>query len=320
MDRKLDFIDFQRDFGSEFTENFTGDDLEKQMKKLRILRFGLDKKRVNIVSSIEGTIVFVDRDYAGTVQTDDVWLCSVTESGNVYYAVPLKKFTSATFAEFDERLRAEVEEHIWEANRPALQKAFAEKYRKEIYEKAVEEANSKNSEIIRSLRDRVAELEKQAEQSRIVIESGSRPEDEGIELSSEEMPEPAAVPVQEVPEQEEIPPRILTGGGYLPRVPGIPEIRAADGTQTSGSAGRKYYVERLDERTLYSDAFADGKYFVHVNRSGKFLVIRPNGYANVIATNRRMVIEGLNVMARFTGRKSLVAEYSSRYDGLLVYL
>ncbi len=324
MEKKLDFYEFQKQFGTEFTDNFTGEDLEKQAKTLHILRFGLDKRKTNIVSQIDGTIVFVDRDYVGTVQVDDAWLCSVSEKSSVYYAIPLKKITAATFAEFDERLRAEIEEHIWAANKPTLRSVFAEKYRDETYKKAVEETSAKNAEIIRSLKERVADLEKQVEQSRIVMESGNRPEDEGIELSSEEVPEetqePVAVPAQDVPEQEEVPPRILTGGGYTPRVPGIPEIRAADGAQPSGSAGRKYYVERLDENTLYSDAFADGKYFVHVNRSGKFLVIRPNGYANVIATNRRMVIEGLGVMARFTGRTGLTAEYSSRYDGLLVYL
>ena len=76
----------------------------------------------------------------------------------------------------------------------------------------------------------------------------------------------------------------------------------------------------MDAETLYSDSFADGKYFVHINLSGKFLFIRPNGYANVIATNHRMVLRGLGVMAKFTERTQLIAEYNSKYDGLLVYL
>lgn len=189
-ERKMDLLDLQREYGGAFTEGgFTQEDLERQTRKLRVLRFALDMKKVNIVSRLDGRIVFINRMYEGTVGIDDVWLCSVEESGTVYYATPLKKITAATAMEFDDRLRSEVTAALWEINKRAYVKIFEEKYREEMYSKATEEANARNSEIIRNLRDQVADLSKQVEQSKIVMESRETPvsEDE-IELSSEDLP------------------------------------------------------------------------------------------------------------------------------------
>ena len=326
-ERKMDLLDLQREYGGAFTEGgFTQEDLERQTRKLRVLRFALDMKKVNIVSRLDGRIVFINRMYEGTVGIDDVWLCSVEESGTVYYATPLKKITAATAMEFDDRLRSEVTAALWEINKRAYVKIFEEKYREEMYSKATEEANARNSEIIRNLRDQVADLSKQVEQSKIVMESRETPvsEDE-IELSSEDLPVSGSGPqvslctaVSDRPLMETPPP--IIGGRSRACVPGIPEIRHTDTIPRTEPVSQKYRVERLDAETLYSDSFADGKYFVHINLSGKFLVIRPNGYANVIATNHRMVLRGLGVMAKFTERTQLIAEYNSKYDGLLVYL
>lgn len=326
-ERKMDLLDLQREYGGAFTEGgFTQEDLERQTRKLRVLRFALDTKKVNIVSRLDGRIVFINRMYEGTVGIDDVWLCSVEESGTVYYATPLKKITAATAMEFDDRLRSEVTAALWEINKRAYVKIFEEKYREEMYSKATEEANARNSEIIRNLRDQVADLSKQVEQSKIVMESRETPvsEDE-IELSSEDLPVSGSGPqvslctaVSDRPLTETPPP--IIGGRSRTCVPGIPEIRHTDTIPRTEPVSQKYRVERLDAETLYSDSFADGKYFVHINLSGKFLVIRPNGYANVIATNHRMVLRGLGVMAKFTERTQLIAEYNSKYDGLLVYL
>ena len=189
-ERKMDLLDLQREYGGAFTEGgFTQEDLERQIRKLRVLRFALDMKKVNIVSRLDGRIVFINRMYEGTVGIDDVWLCSVEESGTVYYATPLKKITAATAMEFDDRLRSEVTAALWEINKRAYVKIFEEKYREEMYSKATEEANARNSEIIRNLREQVADLSKQVEQSKIVMESRETPvsEDE-IELSSKDLP------------------------------------------------------------------------------------------------------------------------------------
>ena len=77
--------------------------------------------------------------------------------------------------EFDDRLRSEVTAALWEINKRAYVKIFEEKYREEMYSKATEEANARNSEIIRNLRDQVADLSKQVEQSKIVMESRETP-------------------------------------------------------------------------------------------------------------------------------------------------
>lgn len=326
-ERKTDLIDLQMEFGDAFAEaGMTREDLDRQVRKLRVLRFALDVKKTNVVSRLDGKIVFVDRFYDGTVAVGDVWLCLVEDAPTVYYAVPLKKISAATVMELDDRLREDIVAHMWEINKRTYVRIFEEKYREDLYAKATDEANAKNSEVIRNLREQVSELEKQVEQSKIVIESRLVPsaEDE-IELSSDDVPSVAACAA--VPIAPLVPdgPSASTSPPIAPprpcnRVPGIPEIRRSDAIPGAEPVSQKYDVERLDENTLYSDSFADGKYFVHINLSGKFLVIRPNGYANVIATNRRIAIAGLGAMSKFTERGRLIAEYSARYNGLLVYL
>ena len=73
---RLDFMDWQRDMSNVVESNgFTQDDYREQIRRLKVLGFHIDRKGVNIVSEIDGVIVFVDRKYSGEkVLAGDVWL------------------------------------------------------------------------------------------------------------------------------------------------------------------------------------------------------------------------------------------------------
>ncbi len=79
-------------------------------------------------------------------------------------------------------------------------------------------------------------------------------------------------------------------------------------------------MNATDGRRTQTSGSAESKYSVRVIRSGKFPVIRPDGYANAIATDRRTAMDGFNAMSGFTGRAQLIAEFSDKCDWMMVYL
>ena len=79
-------------------------------------------------------------------------------------------------------------------------------------------------------------------------------------------------------------------------------------------------VESLAEETIYSESFIDGKYFVHINPSKRFIVVRRHDYGSAICINKRIRLDGLGTYSGFIGKCQLMAEYSARYDKMLTYL
>ena len=94
-----DFIDMQRDLGIDHRS------LSSLASKLHILRFYLDKKKENVVSSIDGVIVFVSPRYYGDPPAiGDVYICNVQSKGTVYWAEPLVKVNTAMLIGLDDRI------------------------------------------------------------------------------------------------------------------------------------------------------------------------------------------------------------------------
>ena len=329
---RVNLLDLQSKFSDVIApEGFDENDLSKEVKKLRILQFRYNEKKGNVISDIDGKIVFVHWNHTDRVAVGDVWLCSISDSGSVYYAIPLLKITASTAMDFSESIRSQIIDALWEKNKPAYIKMFEDKYREEVYAKAVEESETKHKDIIDRLQREVNDLSNQLEQSRFIIDSRNNDDiefGEEILLGAPTEPSPAvcddeeeivlARPSVPVATQEQIPP--MRYNNPLQSIPGLPEMRVPEGLPRSEQIPRKYHVERLDARTLYSESFTDGKYFVHINMSKKFLVIRPNSYGQALCINHRMVLSGLDDLSSFVGAKQLMAEWNARYDGLLVYL
>ena len=325
-EERMDFLDWQRDMSNTVEANgFTQDEYREQVRRLKVLGFHIDNKGVNIVSEIDGVIVFVDRKYNGEkVLAGDVWLCSATMVGMVYYAMPLKKITSSMIMGLSDEIRDQIIDALWRSNRSEFERIFEQRYKEDVYGQAYARANEENKTIIDGMQRKIDDLTKQVEHSRMLI-GGMESSEEYIVLGSEEIAEtedaedPAAQLIQETVQTsgEEFNPVI--GRRSMASAPGMPEVRVSDQFQ-----GRipsvKYVVERISEETIYSESFIDGKYFVHINPSKRFIVVRKHDYGSAICINKRIRLDGLGVYSGFSGKCQLMAEYSPMYDGLLIYL
>ena len=300
-------------------EGFTQEDYGNVVKRLHILGFHIDRKGENIVSEIDGVIAFVDKRYYGErVNVGDVWLCSAVFRNTVYYVQPLKKITSSMIMGLSDDIRNGVVDSLWRTNRAEFVKIFEERYKEQIYSQAYKEANEKNETIVKELEGRIADLSKQVEHSRMVI-TMKGPEDDGIELTSDEVAvESVDLEMEPVRPQvrEERLPAPWTQSSAL--APGMPEVRLAEAPVQAQHV--RLRVERVSEETIRCDAFEDGKYFVHINPSKRFLVIRRHDYGSAICVGGRIRLDGLGAYSTFTGKAPLMAEYNQRYGGVLVYL
>ena len=329
MVERLDFQDWQREMLEVVNDNgFSENDYHEQVRKLKILGFHVDRKGENIVSEIDGTIVFVDRKYNGEkVLAGDIWLCSAVMVGMVYYALPLKKITSSMVLGLSDTIRDDIVDALWRKNRPEFIRIFEQNYKQGIYNQAYNQAKSESEGIIAELEDRIDMLTKQVEHSRMVIESKGSPEDFIILGSDEPSDESDVRPVSEAVSVLEAEPAQTLREEFNPVIgrksmlsaPGMPEVTVSEQVQRRVPV-QKYDVERLTEETIYSESFIDGKYFVHVNPSKKFIMVRKHDYGSAICINKRIRLDGLGSYFGFGGRCKLMAEYSVRYDGLLIYL
>ncbi len=301
--------------------------LENGRKRIHMLTFGLDNKKTNMISHVNGKVTFVDSKYPGNVEMGDVWICSVTEGTNfVNYAMPIYKVTASFLIGLDPKLREDVIDSLWKRNRGMFEDDFARRYKDEIHDLAIEEARVELDGIINELKGKVSSLESQLEQGRILnrslssqgpipdmIELGSNPDDGGcIELGSISLCSEPDVPSIRAPTAPKIPNTYRAGS------PGMPEIRMM-GTREK-IPHMTFDVERIGEETLFSESFTDHRYFVHISPDTKMLTIRPNEFGSALCINRRIRLKGLNKLSQFTEKKKLVAEYSDRYEGLMVYL
>lgn len=322
---RQDFMDWQRDMSNVVESNgFTQDEYHEQIRRLKVLGFHIDRKGVNIVSEIDGVIVFVDRKYSGEkVLAGDVWLCSATMVGMVYYAMPLKKITSSMIMGLSDEIRDQIIDALWSSNRSEFERIFEQRYKEDVYRQAYSQANEENQTIIAGLKSTIDDLTKQVEHSRMLI-GGLESSEDYIVLGSEETREVSAEDsavqlVHEIAQGsgEEFNPVI--GRRTMVSTPGMPEVRVSD--QSQGKIPSvKNSVERLSEETIYSESFIDGKYFVHINPSKRFIVVRKHDYGSAICINKRIRLDGLGSYSRFSGKCQLMAEYSARYNGLLIYL
>ncbi len=324
---KIDLNDLRREMmmkGMNYDEAL--ESLENGRKKIHMLTFGLDNKKTNVISHVNGKVTFVDSKFPGNVEIGDIWICSVTEGTNyVNYAMPIYKITASFLINLDSELREEMIDSLWKRNRGMFESDFAQRYKDEIHNTAIEEARAELDGIINELKSKVSSLENQLEQGRILnrslsaspmpemIELGSDLDDGGcIELGSVSLCSEPEVPSVRVPTAPKIPNTYKAGS------PGMPEIRMMGAREKVPHM--TYNVERIGEETLFSESFTDHRYFVHISPDTKMLTIRPNEFGSALCINKRIRLKGLGRLSPFTEKKKLVAEYSEKYEGLMVYL
>lgn len=326
-EERMDLNDFRREMierGIDAEEAL--ESLETGRKKIHMLTFGLDNKKSNVISHVNGKVTFVDSRFPENIEVGDVWICSVTEGTNfVNYAMPIYKITASFLINLDSNLRESMIDSLWKRNRGMFESDFAQRYKDEIHNTAIEEARTELEGIINELKSKVSGLENQLEQGRILnrtlsaspmpgmIDLGSDPDDGGcIELGPVSLCSEPEVPSIKVPTAPKIPNTYRAGS------PGMPEIRMMGVREKVPHM--TFDVERIGEETLFSESFTDHRYFVHISPDTKMLTIRPNEFGSALCINRRIRLKGLNGLSPFAEKKKLVAEYSDKYEGLLVYL
>lgn len=283
------------------------------LSRLHVLKFHMDRRGENIVSEIDRTIVFVNPGYVGDwPEVGEIWFCNVIPHNNVYWADPLIRVNSALLMGLDERIRNEMFSALWQTNRKEFEKVFEDRYRQAALETAKEQLEAAHREEVESLKRRISELESTVAQDRILL--STRREDDEIELSSdEEVPaEIAARPER----QEEYVPQIPRT--YRQPAPGVPEMMRSP-QYVEDVPELSFKVTRITPNCISSPSFTDSKYFVHISPNGKYLLVRPNPHGNAICINRCISVGGLGDLAPGPN-KELVAEYSQRYGGMLIYL
>lgn len=332
VDQKMDFLNFQKDMMETSGIGFSKESYDDAIKKLYVLEFHIDSHGENIVSSIDGIIAFIERNYMGeTISPGDIWLCSGTFRNTVYYVMPLKKITSSMIMGLSDGIRDEIIDALWKANRRQFEKIFEDRYKNNLYHQARTEARDESAKIIEGLQEKMKDLEKQLEHSRMIIDGRSQSDDSGVELFSEGMEPDAAssAPVVQAASQVQVVqvPVMAQAPEFSPAsvygqyrcAPGMPEMRYTDG-MSFGGPSPKITVMRLAPETIQSDSFQDGKYFVHINPSKKFLVVRRHDYGSAVCIDKKIRLDGLGDYVPFSEKVQLLAEYDARYNGLIIRL
>lgn len=271
--------------GTQFTEN----DLDSEIEKLHVLSFRLDSRGENVVSSINGTIVFIDRWYSGEkVKVGDIWLCYVKRSGNVYHAMPMKKLTLNIIMGLSTDIRESIVDALWSTNKKDYERLFEERYKAEVQTKAVEQAEKESHQIISRMQAHIDTLTQQVKQMNYLL-SNAADYDE-IVLSSD--------PISEgVPDTGNIQQQTFPDGsiGSMMQHPFRPEKTIPR-------------VERISEDTLYSDGFVDGRYKVFISPDSRVLILTPSVSGMAICSKRRIILKGLGELSPYSDRKNLVAD------------
>ena len=274
---------------------FTQEELEAETSKLQILVFRLDGRGENVVSSIDGTIVFVDRWYSGEkVNAGDIWLCSVRYTGKVYHAMPMKKITVDMIMGMSEGLRNDIVDALWNTNRKDYERLFEERYKTEIHNQVLEEANKENRQIVSRMQARIDTLMKQVEQTNYLL-MNSEGDDEIILTSDIEEP-------------------IISYTSQMPSYPVTDDVQrmqaihSYDDSLFSQSHSHLPKAERISADTIYCEAIADGRCKVLISPDYKTLVVTKCSSGMVICSKSRITLKGLERVSPFTERKKLFVE------------
>ncbi len=272
--------------GTPYSES----DIESEISKLQILVFRLDGRGENVVSSINGTIVFVDRWYSGEkVNVGDMWLCSVRYTGTVYHAMPMKKITVDMIIGMSESLRNDVVDALWNTNRKDYERLFEERYKSEIHSQALEEANKENRQIVSRMQARIDTLMKQVEQTNYLLKNSD--EDE-IVLTSDSYVG-----------QSNNSNRLVNNVSY-------PDVIVGEHTSSDLLHVEQLQpiAERISADTIYCDSIVDGRCKVLISPDYKTLVISKCASGMSICSKSRIKLRGLDGVSPFTERKKLIAE------------
>ena len=286
-----------------YDQKFGG--LVKDMDRYMILEFEVNRKFKGISGLVaftdDNSMVFLRSGYEDVVRPGEIWLCSVSKNENgIRYARPMDQVTLSMLMQMNENLRRAIEESLWERNRPVYEDAFRQRFMVEEYARVKAEIDEENRKAVGDLESRIHELETQLEQKQYALESmlvGN--DDEEITLTSEPV-----LPVSQTPPSRgyrDVEPMRLDEDSkpYLPRA---------------------FKVRRFGPRSFQSEHFTGRRCYVHISPSRKYVLVRFHEDGNVYCFNHTISIGGLERISEYVEGAEYNAEYSKRYEGILINL
>ena len=321
-----DYHELSQKFGID-EEEYSEDSFRNDMRRYAILEFMVNPKRDGLMAYYKRKVTFLDWNYKGEpIEPGDHVLCTVVEDFEHNVATPVMKITPSILMGFSNEMRDAIINALWAKNKKDYEEIFEKRYKNEIYERAKTDLAKENEPVFAEYTERIEDLTKQLAAARFAMDVATKDtESDEIELSSE--------PIEErVDNKPDSRPMVLdesVGGTSEEQRPRSNEsgiLRSDYGMQRYRELfavynhSRALDVQRISNRAIFSESFEDGRYFVHVSPNKKLMLIRQHEEGEVFCVNHQLMIQDLERLYPFTEKKSLKAEYSSRYDGVLVHL
>lgn len=307
---RINLIDYQR-------ENFTEKELEELQNradevigKLRILSFITNPNGDGrIVSRYNNLIVLVDWDYKGPpVAPGEVWLCSLESGNSVYIATPLKRITSNILMELDPSLKNSIIDELWNEKRDFYEAQFEEKYRQSLTQELSARFKQEGEDAIAGKDLEIGELNKRiAELKQELMDVRSDKGIKSFELTSD---------IIDISSDEEVCKPVVSTD--VPVRSYEPVRPVNDPLHTISQSYGYDDVYRVNLNAIASSAFTEKRYSVHISPNLSVILVCPDDDGDVVCVNNSLCLYGLEFIIPFKGRERMEAEYSSKYNGMLI--
>lgn len=269
--------------------------IENYEKKLEILTFeSNEKKGYGVVSFVRGIPVFPDDASKAQINEHETWFCELKRKENVFNARAIVKIDNSFLFELKPDKRDLIVDILWNSHRDSLEPHFDKKYQS-TRARLESDSIQRYEQEVEKLKTRIDELEKISTDDKKIIESlqnrGNQPAINDTTMMHKTTSSPPGFPL-------------------FDEYSNIPEYRNL----------HKLVVKRLEPDIIFSDSFTKTRYFVHMSRDKKLLLIRPHEYGDAICINGRINLIGLGATIPFDTQKELNSEYSPTYGGTLVHL
>lgn len=305
---RIDFMDYLRNNLDETELADIESEAKRKISNLQILSFiNNPNGDGRIVALFDNHIVFVDRRYTGgPILAGEVWLCSLEFNSSVYIATPLKRITSTILLELDAPIRNGIIEQLWKEKKDQYEAHFEELYRQNLTQELttkfngeLKDALSKKDDEISTLKDTISGLKQE------LMELRSDKNIDHIDLTSDEI-----ALYSDEPEQN-----VATSPVEFAHTP---KCNNYDPLHSVNQPYKYNDVYRTNYNSITSTAFTERRYSVHISPNLSVILVRPDNNGDVPCVNNSLCLYGLNALIPFNGREKMEAEYSSKYNGMII--
>lgn len=295
----VNYFDMQKSPGKYGIDS---DLLEEFKDCIDFITFGANARAEGVISEYNGMIVFPERGFESTFQENETWLCLLKRYETVIKVKPIEKLDSSFFFDLKAEQVDKIVDILWQKNKDLLEPALEKKFlndKKEIKPEIID----KYEKEIQRLKIQISDFEQYTAADKQIIKSLQ------VELIDSLQKNNKAINVS----GETIKSKSIS---ETPSPPVFDEFTKASKYQFL----QKIVIERIEPDTISSKSFVESRYFVHISKDKKLLLVRPHTYGDVICTYNKIDLIGLGVMAPFDIPKELNAEYSHTYGGILINL